>query len=180
VHALVGFGLAALFMGAMLWSDPGGVGALILREGGAPVIALLWFFIGLTFGSVQIGAAIMLQDGRDDTPRGGRRGRVPTKPVAIALRVRRWRARAASSMATTATQPGAGRALGRGARHDGVSAAMTGATRRVVAVALGGGLLAACAADRAAPPADRYRCVVTPNDLVECTLVEDAGAPAPR
>jgi hypothetical protein len=91
LHGLVGFGLAALFVGAVLWSDPGGVGRLILREGGLPVIALLWFFTGLTFGSVQIGAAVMLQDGRDDTPRGGRRApvRMVPAPVRIALRGRR-------------------------------------------------------------------------------------------
>jgi hypothetical protein len=45
------------------------------------VIALLWFFTGLTFGSVQIGAAVMLQDGRDDAPRGGRRQRLPLVPA---------------------------------------------------------------------------------------------------
>jgi hypothetical protein len=87
LHGLVGFGLAAVFVGAVLWSDPGGAGRLILREGGAPVIALLWFFTGLTFGSVQIGAAVMLQDGRNDAPRGGRRQRVP--PLLVPARVRR-------------------------------------------------------------------------------------------
>jgi hypothetical protein len=78
LHGVVGFGIAAIFVGAVLWADPGGVGALILRHGGLPVIALLWFFSGLTFGSVQIGAAVMLLDGREDGPRGGgRRMRVP-------------------------------------------------------------------------------------------------------
>lgn len=81
LHGLLGFGLAALFVGAVLWSDPGGVGRLILTQGGLPVIALLWFFTGLTFGSVQIGAAVMLQDGRDDAPRGGRRQRVAAPPA---------------------------------------------------------------------------------------------------
>jgi hypothetical protein len=91
LHGLVGFGLAALFVGAVLWADPGGVGRLILREGGLPVIGLLWFFTGLTFGSVQIGAAVMLQDGRDDAPRGGRRQRVAPAlvPARIAVRARR-------------------------------------------------------------------------------------------
>ena len=87
LHGLVGFGLAAIFVGAVLWSDPGGVGRLILREGGLPVIALLWFFTGLTFGSVQIGAAVMLQDGRDG-PRGGRRARLPSPPLRVAVPAR--------------------------------------------------------------------------------------------
>ncbi|BDG72089.1 hypothetical protein [Roseomonas fluvialis] len=87
LNGLVGFGLAAIFVGAVLWADPGGVGRLILREGGLPVIGLLWFFTGLTFGSVQIGAAVMLQDGRDDAPRGGRRQGVT--PVLVPVRARR-------------------------------------------------------------------------------------------
>lgn len=77
LHGVIGFGLAAIFVAAILWADPGGVGTLILRHGGLPVIALLWFFSGLTFGSVQIGTAVMLQDGREEGPRGGRRMRVP-------------------------------------------------------------------------------------------------------
>jgi hypothetical protein len=91
LHGLVGFGLAGLFVAAVLWSDPGGVGRLILTQGGIPVIALLWFFTGLTFGSVQIGAAVMLQDGRDDAPRGGRRQRVapPLVPARAVARARR-------------------------------------------------------------------------------------------
>lgn len=87
LHGLVGFGLAAVFVGAVLWADPGGVGALILRHGGLPVIALLWFFTGLTFGSVQIGAAVMLQDGRDDARGGGRRMRAPPLAQPVPLRI---------------------------------------------------------------------------------------------
>jgi len=54
------------------------------------VIALLWFFTGLTFGSVQIGAAVMLDDG-SDRPAGGRRLRVPPAlvPVRVPARPRR-------------------------------------------------------------------------------------------
>ena len=81
MHGVIGFGIAAIFVGAVLWSDPGGVGSLMLKHGGAPVIALLWFFTGLTFGSVQIGTAVMLQDGRDDAPRSGRRQRPPAVPL---------------------------------------------------------------------------------------------------
>lgn len=54
------------------------------------------------------------------------------------------------------------------------------ALRRVMPIALGCVMLVACAAERAAPSAERYRCVVTPNNLVECNLVEDAAAATPR
>lgn len=86
MHGLVGFGLATLFVGAVLWADPGGVGSLILRVGGWPVVAMLWYFSGLTFGGVQIGTAVMLQDGRDDGPRGGRRFRLPAAFAPVLVR----------------------------------------------------------------------------------------------
>jgi len=59
LHAAIGFGVAALLVAAILLADPGGLGALLRREGVFPV-ALLWFFLGLTYGSVQMGAAVML------------------------------------------------------------------------------------------------------------------------
>ena len=83
LHGLVGFGLSALFVAAVLWADPGGVGQVILKHGGIPVIALLWFFSGLTLGSVQIGTAVMLKEGQDDAPRGGRRQRLSTIPIPV-------------------------------------------------------------------------------------------------
>jgi len=63
LHGLIGFGLSGLFMVVFLTQDPGGMGTLLLRGAGHwwPA-ALLWFFLGLTFGSVQIGAATMLRD----------------------------------------------------------------------------------------------------------------------
>ena len=88
MHGLIGFGLSALFVAAVLWADPGGVGSLILKHGGAPVVAMLWFFSGLTFGSVQIGTAVMLQDGRGDAPRGGHRQRLRPIPVRVAAPAR--------------------------------------------------------------------------------------------
>jgi len=87
MHGLVGFGLSALFVAAVLWADPGGVGSLILKHGGIPVVAMLWFFSGLTFGGVQIGAAIMLHDDRED-PSGGHRQRLQPIPVPVTVPVR--------------------------------------------------------------------------------------------
>lgn len=90
MHGLVGFGLSAVFVAAVLWADPGGVGSLMLRVGGWPVVLMLWYFSGLTFGAVQIGTAVMLLDGKD-RPGGGRRLRLPAMPVPVraAARARR-------------------------------------------------------------------------------------------
>lgn len=60
LHALAGFGIATVFVLALLWTDPGGLGGLLLRAAGHPwPLALLWFFTGLTFGAVQVGIAVM-------------------------------------------------------------------------------------------------------------------------
>ncbi len=93
LHALVGFGIATLAVAALLWSDFGGIGSLLTRAEGHPgPVLLLWFFLGLTFGSVQMGAAFMLKTGRsddDDEPRGGKRQRVPLAlPVTVRARPR--------------------------------------------------------------------------------------------
>ena len=59
-HALIGFALAGLFVAAVLWSNAFGLGDLLLAAAGHPLpLLLLWFFTGLTLGSVQMGVAVM-------------------------------------------------------------------------------------------------------------------------
>ncbi len=61
-HVGVGAALAAGFCALILWQDPMGLGSLLLRAEGHPLpLLLLWFFCTLTFGSVQLGTAIMLR-----------------------------------------------------------------------------------------------------------------------
>jgi hypothetical protein len=76
-HGAIGFGLSALLVGAILAGDPGGARALLLHAAGHwwPAV-LLWFFLGLTFGSVQIGVATMLLAVRPRRPGGGFRAPV--------------------------------------------------------------------------------------------------------
>lgn len=65
-HAAIGFGLATAAVAAIAWTDPGGFYGLLSRAAGHPwPLVLLWFFLGLTLGSVQMGAAIMLR-GKDE------------------------------------------------------------------------------------------------------------------
>ena len=74
-HAAFGFGLAAVFVTAVIWTDVGRLGTLIAASPeGWLAAALLFFFTGLSFSSVQTGIAIM-QYGRAD---GGRRGGRPS------------------------------------------------------------------------------------------------------
>ena len=57
-HATIGFGLAAGFVAALLFLDPGGIGAVLRHS--AIGCGLLWMFTGLTFGAVQFAAAVWL------------------------------------------------------------------------------------------------------------------------
>lgn len=90
-HAAIGFALAAIFVAAILVLDPQDARALLVGGAGHWWPALvLWFFTGLTFGAVQIGAATMLLDHAD--PPRPRRGRgAPAELVPVLLRVRRRR-----------------------------------------------------------------------------------------
>lgn len=66
VHAATGFALATAAIALIVWLDPGGFYRLLSRATGHPwPLLLLWFFLGLTLGSVQMGAAIMLRGGDD-------------------------------------------------------------------------------------------------------------------
>lgn len=58
-HASIGFGLAALFVTAIVAFDVGGVGRLLATDAAWPFAVVLWFFTGLTFASAMMGSAIM-------------------------------------------------------------------------------------------------------------------------
>jgi len=71
VHAAIGFGLAFVFVGALVAFDTGGLRTLMMSSDvGLVAFFLLVFLNGLTFGSVQIGVAVMLL-GEEDGDHGG-------------------------------------------------------------------------------------------------------------
>jgi len=93
-NAAIGFGIAAIFVTALLISDTGGVGTLVANsESGLLAVALLTFFTGLTFGSAQIGFVIMSGDWSDkDKGRGQRLKLAPPpllRPVPVPAKIRR-------------------------------------------------------------------------------------------
>lgn len=86
VGILTGFGLAAVFVGAIIAFDLGGIATLALRHGAWPFLIVLWFFTGLTFASAQAGMAIMsLAD--EGQGGGGKRARVPRRLALAAIPV---------------------------------------------------------------------------------------------
>ena len=91
-HVGVGYGLATLFVAALLWADPGGLGQLLRGAPGHPgPLLLLWFFCGLTMGGVQTAVAALLLEDRpkrdDDDDHGGTRAPALV-PVPVPVKAR--------------------------------------------------------------------------------------------
>ncbi|MFG1477347.1 hypothetical protein V5F53_01625 [Xanthobacter sp. V4C-4] len=73
VHAAVGVSLAVLFVGALVAFDVASLGTLLrTSQDGALALVLLTFGLGVTFGSVQMGFAVMLMSDGEEPPRGRR------------------------------------------------------------------------------------------------------------
>jgi hypothetical protein len=84
LNGLLGFAASAVLVAALLAGDPGNARRLLLEGAGHwwPAL-LLWLFSGLTFGAVQIGAALALLGHDDAAPRPG-----VLRPVLLLARVR--------------------------------------------------------------------------------------------
>lgn len=98
LHALIGFGVAGLFAGLLFGLDVAGLRSLVAQsQVGWIAAGALTFLLCLTFGSVQMGIAVM-QLGAEQTPRGLRRRPSPGRafglaPQAVPVRVRSPRVR---------------------------------------------------------------------------------------
>ncbi|WP_272005674.1 hypothetical protein [Roseovarius sp. ZX-A-9] len=89
-HVCIGFGIAAVFVGMLLWFDIANLWHLIsTSEKGWLALLVLWVANGIVFAGVQFAIAVMrMKDDDDDGPRGGRRQRVlPASPQMIPIRV---------------------------------------------------------------------------------------------
>ncbi|MGI6247347.1 MAG: hypothetical protein ACOYJQ_16510 [Pseudochelatococcus sp.] len=73
-HALIGFGVALLFAGMLFGLDAAGLRSLVT---GSPVgmiaAGALTFLLCLTFGSIQMGVAVMQLGQEEQQPPRGRR-----------------------------------------------------------------------------------------------------------
>ena len=84
VHCLMGFGLSALFVAALLAFDVANLGHLVASSPvGWIAVAMLFFGNGIVFAGVQFAISIMrLGDG--DGPSGGRPApRMTSEPVRV-------------------------------------------------------------------------------------------------
>lgn len=79
VNVAIGFGLAGVFVGMLLWFDIANLWHLIsTSDKGWLALLILWVSNGIIFAGVQFGIAVMRMkdDDDDDGPGGGLRQRV--------------------------------------------------------------------------------------------------------
>lgn len=83
VNVLIGFGLAAIFTGLLIWLDVANLRHLILGSGtGLLAGVMLVVFNGIVFASVQFAIAVMrLAEPQDPPRRGGMRILSGLRPV---------------------------------------------------------------------------------------------------
>lgn len=71
-HTLIGFGIAALFVGMLLWFDVMNLRSLIARSDVAFLaVLMLWFMHGIVFAGVQFAWAVMSLAEKPEGPRRG-------------------------------------------------------------------------------------------------------------
>ena len=82
-QVIAGFGISALFVGALLYYNVAGLWGLVSNSDvGIIAVLMLFMFNGIVFAGVQFSIAIMWMN--DDTPRGGRRDRrLAAQPVHV-------------------------------------------------------------------------------------------------
>lgn len=91
-HVLIGFALAAVFTGLLLWLNVGNLWHLVTHTAEGPLAAfLLFFFNGIVFGGVQHAIAVMLLAEDDD--KGDRAPPVQADPTPVPVPVTAGRVR---------------------------------------------------------------------------------------
>ncbi len=71
IQVLIGFGLAAVFVGLLLWLDVGNLRHLVMASDiGWLAVLMLFIFNGLVFAGVQFSITIMRM-AEDEKPKGG-------------------------------------------------------------------------------------------------------------
>ena len=83
LQVLAGFGLSAVFVGALLWFNVANLWHLVSgSDMGLVAVLMLFMFNGIVFAGVQFGIAVM-QMKDDGGPKGGRKAPVATRIPAM-------------------------------------------------------------------------------------------------
>ena len=83
-HVAIGFGIAAAFVGMLLWFNVANLWHLVTHsDKGLLAIVILWFANGIVFAGVQFAIAVMrMKDDDDDDHHGGLRQHVMRRDYA--------------------------------------------------------------------------------------------------
>jgi hypothetical protein len=94
-NVIMGFGLSAVFVSALLYLNVGNLWHLISTSNvGWMALVMLVFFNGVVFAGVQFAMTIMRMETRDDEPKGGNRVPVATNiPARVTVAAEAPRAR---------------------------------------------------------------------------------------
>lgn len=85
-QTLIGFGVAAVFVGLLFWFNVANLWHLVTHSDvGLLAAFLLFMFNGIVFSGVQFGIAIMRMAEPDETPRGPKRPAGLAAPVAVRI-----------------------------------------------------------------------------------------------
>ncbi len=77
INVAIGFGIAAAFVGMLLWFDIANLWHLVsTSDKGILAVLILWISNGIIFAGVQFGIAVMRLKDDDDSPGGGLRQHV--------------------------------------------------------------------------------------------------------
>ena len=83
LNCLIGFALAGVFTGLILWFDVGGIAHLVTHVAGGWLAAVVFFVLnGIVFAGVQTGVVLFTLPEDDEPPRAR------PEPVAIPVEVR--------------------------------------------------------------------------------------------
>ncbi|WP_417206812.1 hypothetical protein [Antarctobacter sp.] len=94
IQVLSGFGLSALFVGALLWFNVANLWHLISGSDVAVVaVIMLVFFNGVVFAGVQFAISIMRMADEDDTSDGKRQRANPHVPARVQVAAKTPKAR---------------------------------------------------------------------------------------
>ncbi|WP_460274912.1 hypothetical protein [Celeribacter sp. ULVN23_4] len=92
-QVLIGFAIAAAFVGALLYFNVANLWHLVTHtEAGIIAVIVLWFANGIVFSGVQFAISIMRMAGKDDDGQGGKRDELPLmamQPVPVEANQRR-------------------------------------------------------------------------------------------
>jgi hypothetical protein len=94
-NVIMGFGLSAAFVGALLYLNVANLWHLISTSNvGWMALVMLVFFNGVVFAGVQFAITIMRMEEQDDEPKGGKRVPVATNiPATVKVPAQAPRAR---------------------------------------------------------------------------------------